>query len=152
GNDWWWAVDNINMFTGASPASDGALRLTIDRGTGQVSIANNTSGTINLRGYSIRSAFGTLDENIATYLGDSNPNWQILDSPEHSELSEGYIPNQYAVPTFASNPALGKINLGASWRKYHEDISDITFQYLVAGSDKPVNGIIEFVGNSGESF
>ena len=152
GNDWWWAVDNINMFTGASPASDGALRLTIDRGTGQVSIANNTSSTINMRGYSIRSNFGTLDENVATYLGDTNVNWQILDSPEHSELSEGYIPNQYAVPTFASNPTLGKISLGASWRKYHEDISDITFQYLVAGSDKPVNGIIEFVGNSGVSF
>lgn len=152
GNDWWWAVDNLNMFTGASPASDGALRLTIDRGTGQVSIANNTSATINLRGYSIRSAFGTLDENAATYLGDSNANWQILDSPEHSELSEGYIPNQYAVPTFASNPTLGKISLGASWRKYHQDISDITFQYLVAGSDKPVTGIIEFVGNSGVSY
>jgi hypothetical protein len=152
GNDWWWAVDNVNMFTGASPASDGALRLTIDRGTGQVSIANNTSGTVNLRGYSIQSRFGALDENAATYLGDANPNWQILDSPEHSELSEGYIPNQYAVPTFASNPTLGKINLGASWRKYHEDISDITFQYLVAGSDKPVNGIIEFIGNSGVSF
>lgn len=152
GNDWWWAVDNVNMFTGASPASDGVLRLTVDRGTGQVSIANNTSATINMRGYSIRSAFGTLDENVATYLGDSNANWQILDSPEHSELSEGYIPNQYAVPTFASNPTLGKISLGASWRKYHEDISDITFQYLVAGSDKPVNGIIEFVGNGGVSY
>jgi len=152
GNDWWWAVDNVNMFTGASPASDGALRLTIDRGTGQVSIANNTSSTINMRGYSIRSNFGTLDENAATYLGDTNVNWQILDSPTHSELSEGYIPDQYAVPTFASNPTLGKINLGASWRKYHEDISDVTFQYLVAGSDKPVTGIIEFVGNGGVSF
>lgn len=152
GNDWWWAVDNINMFTGASPASDGALRLTIDRGTGQVSIANNTSATINLRGYSIQSRFGTLDENAATYLADTNSDWVIFDSPEHSELSEGYVPNQYAVPTFASNPTLGKINLGTSWRKYHEDISDITFQYLVAGSDKPVTGIIEFVGNSGVSY
>ena len=152
GNDWWWAVDNINMFTGASPASDGALRLTINRDTGDVSIANNTPGTVNLRGYTIQSRFGTLNESAAAYLGETNSNWQILDSPEHSELSEGYIPNQYAMPTFASNPTTGKISLGASWRKYHEDISDVTFQYLVAGNDKPVNGIIEFVGNSGESF
>jgi hypothetical protein len=152
GNDWWWAVDNISMFTGDSPASDGALRLTINRDTGQVSIANNTSAAVNLRGYTIQSRFGALNENAATYLGDSNPNWQVFDSPAHSELSEGYIPDQYAVPTVASNPTLGRIDLGASWRKYHQDISDVTFQYLVAGSNKPVTGIIEFVGNGGVSF
>ncbi|BBO32935.1 hypothetical protein PLANPX_2547 [Lacipirellula parvula] len=151
-NNWWWAIDNLNMFTGASPAQDGALRLTIDRGTGQVSIANNTNGVVNLRGYSIQSSKGTLDEVAATFLGDANPNWTIFDSPEHSELSEGYIPDQYAMPTFASNPTLGKINLGTSWRKFHEDISDISFQYLIAGNNTPQTGIIEFVGNSSQTF
>jgi hypothetical protein len=76
----------------------------------------------------------------------------VLNNPLTAELSEGYLPDQYAMPTAASNPTLGAINLGAAWLKYHEDVSDITFQYLVAGKDTPVTGIIEFVGNGGASF
>ncbi len=145
-NDWWWAIDNVAMFTGAAPSQDGALRLVINRQTQSVRIVNNTSGPINLRGYSIESRAGTLNESVATYLGISNPNWQVLDNPISSELSEGYIPDQYVMPTLASNPTLGQINLGPAWRKYHEDITDITFKYLVAGKATPQIGIIEFEG------
>ncbi|MBX3435332.1 MAG: hypothetical protein KF847_18610 [Pirellulales bacterium] len=152
GNNWWWALDNLSMFTGAAPAQDGVLRLVVNRDTGAVRIVNNTAATVNLRGYSIESQAGTLDEGAATYLGSSNPNWQILDNPLSSELSEGYIPDQYAMPTQSANPTLGVIDLGAAWRKYHSDISDVTFKYLVAGNPNPVPGIVEFVGNGGESF
>ncbi|MCC6492910.1 MAG: PEP-CTERM sorting domain-containing protein [Pirellulales bacterium] len=152
GNDWWWAVDNLFMVTGAAPAQDGALRLIIDRATQQVKIVNNTNGPVNLRGYSIRSNQGALDEGAATYLGDANSNWQVFDSPTVSELSEGYIPDQYVMPTAASNATLGQINLGPAWRKFNSDISDITFQYLIAGSSTPQNGIVEFTGNGGVSF
>ena len=34
-NNWWWAIDNINVFTGAAPASDAVLRAIIDRNTKQ---------------------------------------------------------------------------------------------------------------------
>ena len=152
GNDWWWAIDNLNMFTGAAPAVDGALRLVINRDTQEVKIVNNTSSTVNLRGYSVESRFGTLDETAANFLGETNLNWQVFNNPSGSELSEGYIPNQYAMPTLTANPTLGQINLGNAWRKFHEDISDIGFQYLVAGNDTPRTGIIEFTGNSGVSY
>ena len=50
-----------------------------------------------MRGYSIESRFGTLDEQAATYLADGDSNWLILDSPNSSELSEGYLPPSYAL-------------------------------------------------------
>jgi|GEM_PF-1666051 len=151
-NDWWWGVDNISMFTGAAPAVDGALRLIINRDTQEVKIVNNTNGVVNLRAYSIESRFGTLDESVATYKADSDPtNWVILDAPNSSELSEGHL-NFFAMPNITSNPTLGTINLGNSWRQYFEDIDDISFQYSLEGVDGPLTGIIEFQGNGGESF
>ncbi len=36
--------------------------------------------------------------------------------------------------------------------KYHQDTDDISFQYLVAGSNEPVTGIIQFVGNDDKTF
>ena len=48
-NDWWWAIDNLSMFTGAAPsAPDGVLRLVIDRDSREVKIVNNTPATVNL--------------------------------------------------------------------------------------------------------
>ncbi|MCA9233940.1 MAG: PEP-CTERM sorting domain-containing protein [Planctomycetales bacterium] len=152
GNNWWWAVDNLAMFTGTAPAQDGVLRLIVDRDNGNVQVVNNTSGTVNLRGYSIESTEGTLNESAASYLGDSDSNWQVFDNPDSSELSEGYIPNQYAMPTQTANLTLGVIDLGNAWEKYHEDIDDVTFEYLVAGSDDPVVGIVQFVGNGDSSY
>jgi hypothetical protein len=152
GNNWWWAVDNLSLFTGTAPAQDGVLRLVVNRDTQQVKIVNNTAAAINLRGYTVESKFGTLDEVAANFLGEASANWQVLNNPATSELSEGYIPDQYAMPTVTANPTLGEINLGPAWRKFNKDIDDITFQYLVAGSDVPVTGIIEFAGNGGQSF
>ena len=77
---------------------------------------------------------------------------EFFDIPNFSELSEGYIPNQYAMPTAASNPTLGTINLGNSWRKFSQDVSDIGFTYLVTGNPNPVVGIIQFTGNGGQTY
>lgn len=151
-NDWWWAIDNISMFTGSAPTIDGALRLIIDRDTQEVRIVNNTGGTVNLRGYSVESRFGALNESVATYKANLDPaNWIVLDSPDSSELSEGNF-DFFAMPAITSNPTLGTINLGNSWRQYFEDFSDISFQYLVEGSASPLYGIIEFQGNANKSF
>jgi hypothetical protein len=152
GNNWWWAIDNLKMFTGAAPAQDGVLRLTVNRDNGHIQIVNNTGATVNLRGYSVNSAAGALDESVATFLSNTNPNWKVFNNPTNADLSEGYIPDQYAMPTQASNPSLGVINLGNSWVKFNSDISDLTFQYLVAGKETPVQGIVEFIGNSGQAF
>ncbi|MCA9258709.1 MAG: hypothetical protein KDA61_05900, partial [Planctomycetales bacterium] len=145
-------LDNMSMFTGAAPAQDGVLRLIVDRDTGGVQIINNTSNPVNLRGYSIESAAGAFNEAAATYLADGSSDWQVLDNPVSSELSEGYTNGSYAMPAQVANPTLGKIDLGSSWRKFYTEDSDVSFEYLVAGSNEPVIGMIQFVGNGGAGF
>jgi hypothetical protein len=141
GNNWWWAVDNLSMFTGDAPGQDGALRLIINRDTGSVKVVNNTGTTVNLRGYSIESRFGALNEDAATFLGDADPNWVVLNGPNSSELAEGHY-------NFSPLAANAEIDLGNSWRKFYEDVNDISFQYSVEGVSGPKVGIIQFTGTS----
>ncbi|MEM8945825.1 MAG: PEP-CTERM sorting domain-containing protein [Planctomycetota bacterium] len=144
-NDWWWAIDNLSMFDGDAPEIDGVLRLVIDRDTQDVIIRNNTGQAVDLRGYSIESANGTLDESAATYLADTDSNWIIFDSPTSSELSEGNV-------DFDTLAAGAEINLGKSWRQFYQDFSDISFEYSIEAGDGPQVGIVEFTGNADESF
>lgn len=144
-NNWFWAIDDLNVFTGAAPAADGVLRTIINRNTGNIQVVNQTGGTVNLRGYSITSAAGTLDENSATFLSATNPSWVKFSNPAANDLSEGHLSSA----PFAQG---GTINFGNVWRKYYVDSGDIDFQYLTAGSDTPVHGIVEFTGNGAKSF
>ena len=157
-NDWWWAIDKINMFDGNSPSLDGALRLMIDRDTKDVKIVNNTGATVDLRAYSIESANGALDESIANFLslGSTDPNasnfcncdpnsWIVLNNPASRELSEGHLdndPNSYY--TLAAG---AEIKFGNAWRQFYQDFSDISFQYSIQGVSGPQEGIVEFTGN-----
>lgn len=147
GNDWWWAFDNLQVFTGASPASDAVLRLVIDRDTQEVTIENNTGAAIDLRGYSITSNAGVFDEANAAFLSGSDSGWlqatQLGD--EANDLSEVHLTSD----TLAAGESIA---LGAVWGKYFEDESDVGFEYLTAGNDDPLPGIIEFTGNGDESF
>src|SRR5262245_48100397 len=146
-NDWWWAFDNLQVFTGNAPASDGVLRAIIDRTTGNVKIVNNMGEVVNLRGYSLRSNAGTFDEVHATFLSATDSNWlratQFGDTA--NDLSELHLSS-------ASLPNQATINFGNVWLKYFQDEGDISFQYLTEESDTPIQGIIEFTGNGGESF
>lgn len=146
-NNWWWGIDNISVFTGAAGGADGVLRAIVDRGTSNVKIVNNTGAAVSLRGYSLLSSAGAFNEANAAFLADSDPNWVQLTAPNAtSDLSEGHLSS--------SNLANGgMINLGNNvWRKYFQDTSDVTFQYLVAGNDDPIPAIVEFTGNGGASF
>ncbi len=147
GNNWWWAFDNLKVFTGAAPAADGALRAIIDRETGSVKIVNNTGQAISLRGYSLRSTDGAFDEANATFLSQSDPNWlqaTRLGDPAN-DLSEIHL-------TSADLANQAVINFGNVWQKYYKDDSDIHFEYLVDGNDTPIQGILEFMGNGDESY
>lgn len=147
GNNWWWAFDNLQVFTGASPAADGVLRAVINRDTQAVTIRNQTGEIVDLRGYSLVSNDGVFNEQGASYLSASNSQWlratQFGDAA--NDLSEIHLSS-------ADFAAGGTIALGNVWGKYYRDASDVSFQYLVDGSDDPVQGIVEFVGNGGESF
>lgn len=146
-NNWWWALDNLRVFTGASAATDGVLRAIIDRTTSDVKIVNNTGTTVSLRGYSLRSSAGAFNEPNAVFKADSDSNWVQFTAPNATgDLSEGH-------KSSFSFAAGGNIDLGNNvWRKYFQDTSDITFEYLVAGNDNPIPAIVEFTGNSGSSY
>lgn len=149
-NDWWWAIDNVRVFTGDEPSgTDAVLRAIIDRDLGSVRIVNNTGVPVDLRGYSFRSIAGAFDEAAATFLADTDSDWiqttQIGDSV--NDLSEVHITSD----TLAAD---GEINLGDNdiWIKYFEEAEDVSFSYLVDGSDEQVTGILEFANTPGESF
>ncbi|MGD9635371.1 MAG: PEP-CTERM sorting domain-containing protein, partial [Pirellulales bacterium] len=154
-NDWWWAIDNLQVFTGAAPAADAVLRATVDRNTGAVKIVNNTGETVNLRGYSVTSSAGTFNEAGATFLSSTDPSWlkaTRLGDPSN-DLSEIHLND----PAPFANQA--EINFGNAWLKFYRDAGadieaapDIHFEYLTGESDEPVQGIVEFTGNGGNSF
>lgn len=147
GNDWWWAFDNLKVFTGDAPASDGALRAIIDRTTGNVRIVNQTGATVTLRGYSIRSSAGAFDEANAAFLSATTSGWlqaTQLGDPAN-DLSEVHL-------TSAPLASSAQINFGNVWRKFYRESSDIRFEYLIAGSNDPLQGIVEFTGNSGLTY
>ncbi len=146
-NDWWWAVDNVNVFTGAGPGEDGVLRAIIDRDTGDVKIVNRTGEPVDLRGYSLRSQAGVLDEASAAFLADTDPNWLQATHPggDSNDLSEVHLSSDEL-------PALGEINFGDVWQGFYKELSDISFEYLVDGNDVPIQGIIEFTGIDGVPY
>ncbi len=144
GNNWWWAIDNLSVFSGSSPAQDGVLRATIDRDSKVVEITNNTGAAINLNQYTLRSASGAFNGSAATFLADADPDWFELSGPPGTgSLAEGHA-------DFDVLPAGGTIQLGAAWVQYFED--DVVFEYLVEGVNDPIQGFVEFTGNGGEEF
>ncbi len=150
GNNWWWSFDNLKVFTGDGPSSDGALRAIIDRGTNNIKILNGTGEPVELRGYSIRSGAGAIDEEAASYLSDIDPTSGWLRATNFNDgawdLSEVHLTSDTLV-------ADGEINFGDDvWINFYRDSSDFTFEYLVAGSNDPIQGIIEVRGNGGDSF
>ncbi len=147
-NDWWWAIDNVKVFTGTNPGGDGVLRLTVNRNTGEVRINNATGSTVNLRGYSVRSAAGVFNETEPDFLSLTNSSWikATRTNDTANDVSEVHLTS--APLTNGSN-----INLGPGvWQGFYRELSDLTFDYLVAGNDNPIKGIIEFTGNGGNPF
>ncbi|WP_442481382.1 PEP-CTERM sorting domain-containing protein [Aeoliella sp. SH292] len=125
---------------------DNALRLTVDRDSGNVSLTNNTGADIDLAGVGLLSATGSWDttawKSFATTYDQngtvaSDDNWmEIVRSPE--ELSE--------VTLTTGSIAQGQtINLGDGlWQQYPSEAATL-FEYLVAGADDSVRGIVDFV-------
>ncbi|MEM7311710.1 MAG: PEP-CTERM sorting domain-containing protein [Planctomycetota bacterium] len=148
-NNWWWSFDNLKVFTGDGPAVDGALRTIIDRDTGNMRIVNATGEPVDIRGYSIQSSAGSIDEQNATFLSDADPTggWlrATIFGDDNYDLSEVHLSSATLEPN-------DEIDFGNSWINFHRDTSDISFEYLLAGRDDPIPGIIEFIGNGGESY
>lgn len=146
-NDWWWAIDNLRATTDSLGGDDGVLRAIIDRGTGEVKIVNNTGETVDLRGYSLRSTDGVFDEANASFLADTDSDWITATDVggDINDLSELHLSS-------SGFDAGEEINFGNVWQQYFIEDEDLTFNYLVEGSDDQFEGIIEFTGGAGESY
>jgi len=143
GNDWWWGVDNVRVYTGSPGLRDPAMKVVVNRDNGVVSIVNGTASTVNLRGYQVTSADGTFSEAAASFRADADANWvQLTKTGSGSDLSEGHLSS-------ASVPSGGSFNLGSAWLPYFDDEDDLGFQYLVTGRVEPVFGLVEVVGGVG---
>jgi len=150
GNDWWWAVDNVQVYTGVPGPRDPTMKVVINRDTGAVTVTNGTKTAVQLRGYEISSTDGVFNEASATFLADSAPGeWrQLSKAGGVQDLSEGFLDSVGYSLTSGSIIGLG----AGAWTPHFSEAGDVTFQYLVAGSDVPVKGFVEFVGNGGSSF
>ena len=146
-NNWWWAFDNLKVFTGEGPAVDGALRAVIDRDTGSMKIVNATGEPVEIRGYSLLSSSGAIDEEGASFLSDTDSNWlrATIFGDSNYDLSEVHLSSDTLEPN-------EEIDFGNSWINFYRDSSDIQFEYLLAGRDDPIPGIIEFIGNGDASY
>jgi hypothetical protein len=112
---------------------ENALKLVVDRDTGQMTIENNTAINQDIKAYSIVSQAGTLNQsNWQTITGrldasgdqsvDADGNWVVLTAPTSvSDLSEAALGTGTIVDG-------ASINLGTnSWQKYYQEGADITF-------------------------
>jgi hypothetical protein len=142
-------IELFNNFTFAGPV------LTINRTSGNISLQNGGASTLNMTGYSITSAKGTLNStgwlSIANnYDGDSGggsaidtDNWIRLTSPtSRKDLSEVENPNgSNGVPLAAAQT----INFGTAWFKY--PVEDILGEILLAdGTTQAVT--VSYVGGA----
>jgi hypothetical protein len=81
-NDWWWAIDNI-IVADALPE----FKIIIDEADGDVAIVNGSNQPVDLKGYMISSASGSL------VLG----NWESLETTEYA--GDGWLENTNASAT-----------------------------------------------------
>ncbi|QDU57793.1 PEP-CTERM sorting domain-containing protein [Aeoliella mucimassa] len=125
---------------------DVALRLSVDRDTGDVMLSNNTGSTVEFAGLGLLSGNGAWNPEAWTSITDtydsdgtigSDDSWmEIVDSQE--ELSEATL----STGTIAQGQS---ISLGSAlWRQFPSE-ADLSFEYLVAGDADATKGIMEVV-------
>jgi hypothetical protein len=137
-----------------------ALRITVNRANGSVTMSNDTGAPVNLSGYSITSGFEALSPgnwlSIADNYDNGNPgpnqvdaahSWsKLTNASAHTDLSEADL----QAGTGASLAAGRTVNLSSSAAWIQTSTEDLVFQYISGGQVK--DGIISYVGNGGNPF
>jgi hypothetical protein len=149
-------VDLVDFRVGET--NEFALRLTINRDSGALTLTNSTLESVSISEYSITSAFGALDpagwlsiaENYDADSGgtvDASSNWSELSSPDdHTALTEA---DTVLAPgaTIAPGQTV-MLSEAGGWIK--SPTEDVGFAYTTGGTVVP--GTISFVGNNDEPF
>jgi hypothetical protein len=152
-NDWWWAIDNIQVRQGLP-----VLNLEVNRDTGAITLVNQTGSPVSFKSYSITSGYGALEPaswlSIAENYDAGSPgpnqvdpthNWSELTDPTaNGDLSEAEL-QAAAGATIAHTRS---INLGNAWIRTPTE--DLTFQYI--SGTQVVQGIVNYTGHSGSAF
>jgi hypothetical protein len=137
-----------------------ALRITINRANGAVTLSNDTGAPVNLSGYSITSAFEAASPanwlSITDNYDAGNPgpnqvdaahNWSKLTNlSKHTDISEADL----EAGTGATVASGRTVNLSNSGAWIPTSTEDLVFQYISGGQIK--DGIVSFIGNNGNPF
>lgn len=94
-NDWWWAIDNV-VVADAMPE----FKLVVDPVDGDVAIVNGSSAAVDLKGYTITSASGSLlpaSWDSLQNTGDAGAGWLELVSPTTGLLTETNLNGSFEV-------------------------------------------------------
>jgi hypothetical protein len=151
-------IDNVDFRIDEVPLP--ALRITVNRSNGSITLSNNTGAAVNLSGYSITSDFEALTPgnwlSIAENYDAGSPgmnqvdaahNWAELTNPNaHGDLSEADLESGTGA-SLANGRTIPLSNAPAWIRNYDEDL---VFQYVSNG--QVVDGIVSFIGNSNNPF
>ena len=121
--------------------NDPALKIIVNRDNGNITISNGTGVPQQIKGYSILSDAGALDETSTTFFADSDSNWVRFSAPgATSDLSEGHL-------TTDTIGVAETISLGNdAWIKYF-DADDLKFEYL-DGNGELVTGLVQYAGTT----
>jgi hypothetical protein len=124
--------------------------LVINRDTGGVSIANQSTGNLQLKGYSISSAAGSLNPTTWTSIDagntfDPNGTWAAQSSTA-TRLAESVTGGTLDGGTLAGNTSSG---VGTPWIK--TPFEDVVFGYTL-GDDSTGFGFVQYTGNGGAAF
>lgn len=152
-------MDNVD-FQVTNEVIQPALEILVNRDTGGTDLSNRTGNAVNLKSYSITSAFEAL--NPANWLsiadnydaGSPGPNqvdaahhWSELTDPSaNADLSEADL----QAAAGASIAHTRTINLSSSGAWIQNPTEDLVFQYI-SGS-QVVQGIVSYSGNGGQPF
>jgi len=133
--------------------NDPVMKVVVNRDSGNISLVNNTTSTVEIAGMGILSADGSLDATNWTSIsgnyddGNGGANnvspsgevWELFASSS-TELSEGTLGTGTLTPGQS-------VDLGdGAWRKHFNESDDLTFEFLLADSNETVSGLVEFTG------
>ena len=140
-----------------SQITESSLKLVVDRGTGSMTIENNTGVDQDLVGYQITSTAGAFNQTGWTSVAgrldaagdgsiDVDDNWLVATSPNSvSDLSEISL----GTGTLLAGES---IELGyGTWAKFYEEASDVVFQYSDGVGDNLTSGLVRFEGGAGST-
>jgi hypothetical protein len=133
----------IRQLVGAPGA--GQLIISVDRGTGEITLRNATAAAVDLASYTINSASGSLNPANGAWnsLADQAvPGW-TENSPTASHLAESSVGAPLNMPV-SNNRSIGLAYKPAYSAFGTTGPEDLQFQYNTPGG--PVTGVVEYTG------